>query len=366
MKRLLERGICRGARSAHNVNAHAEHLEARRLLSANLLVNPSFTLGNTGFTSAYGYGNKPAEYVVGKDPSLYYKGTISFGDHTTGTGLMLLANGSKTGTKYAWNEVVTVSKDTTYSFSGFVAAFAQLGNDHTDPNPPRLSFYVNGVGIGTFDVSAKDGVWHQFANVWSSGSSTTASIKIVDRISATSGNDFALDDLSFAASPSLLVNGDFAAGFAGFSTQYVKGTNPGDYEIASDPASIYKGVAAFGPVGGTGSQLLANGATSGSRYIWQESTSVAKDTTYEFSGFAATFSQLGNDHTDPSPADLAFYVNDVEVGTFKVNPTDGHFGGFIDTWNSGSSTTAKIKIVDLNHANTGNDFALDDLAFNAD
>jgi len=346
------------------VLALAEHLEARRLLSANLLVNGDFAAGKTGFSSQYGMGTSPGDYVVGNNPTSFYKGVVSFGP-PNGIGLMQMANGSTTGTEYVWHETVNVTKDSVYDFSGFAASLAQLGNDHTDPSPARLSFYVNGTGIGTFDVAAADGKFGTFANLWNSGGSTTASIKIVDRNPTFTGNDFALADLSFAAAnPNLLVNGDFAAGFVGFSTQYVKGTNPGDYAIASNPASVYKGVVPFGPPGGVGLQLLANGATSGSPYIWQEKTSVAKDSTYEFTGLAATFSQLGNDHTDPSPAHLAFYMNGAEVGIFKVNPTDGQFGEFAAIWNSGSSTTATIKIVDLNHSNTGNDFALDDLAFN--
>ncbi len=288
----------------------AEHLESRRLLSAsvasaapNLLVNPAFSSGNTGFSSQYGHGTQPGDYVVAKSPADIYPGTVSFGDHTSGTGLMLLANGSTSGTTYVWHETVSVTKGTTYDFAGFAASFAQLGKDHTDPSPARLSFYVNGVAIGTFKVAAADGKFGRFANLWSSGGSTTASIKIVDRNTASMGNDFALDDLSFAASPSLLVNGDFSSGYVGFSSQYVKGgKKPGGYVVAKDPASVYPGTVSFGDhTTGTGLMLLANGAASGSPYIWEESVSVTKDTAYDFSGFAASFAQLGMDHTDPTP-----------------------------------------------------------------
>jgi hypothetical protein len=344
--------------------ALTERLEPRQLLSANLLVNPDFSAGNTGFSSQYGTGTKPSQYVIARNPASVYPGVISFGP-PTGTGMQLLANGSTSGTKFVYHETVRVTKNTTYDFSGLVTTFAQTGNDHTDPSPARLSFYVNSAGIGTFKVPATDGKFGRFANLWNSGSSTTASIEIVDRNTASNGNDFALDNLSFAASPSLLVNGDFSAGYVGFSTQYIKGLKkPLGYFVTKDPASVYSGVVPFGPPGGTGLQLLANGATSGSPYIWQESVSVAKNTSYQFSGLAAAFAQLGNDHTDPSPAKLAFYVNGKPVGGFNVRATDGMFGAFSATWNSGNSTGATIKIVDLNHAASGNDFVLDHLAFN--
>ena len=224
---------------------------------------------------------------------------------------------------------------------------------------------MDGQGIGTFNVPATDGKFGKFANLWNSGNNTTASVEIVDRNTASNGNDFALDDLSFAASPSLLVNGGFSNGYIGFSTQYIKGDqNPRGYFIAKDPSTIYPGVVPFGPPGGTGMQLLANGAASGNPYVWQESVNVSKNSTYDFSGLAATFSQTGNDHTDPSPARLVFYVNGVSVGGLNVPATDGKFGSFAANWNSGSSTGTTIKIVDLNHAANGNDFALDHLAFN--
>jgi hypothetical protein len=349
---------------AQQALALAEPLEPRRLLSANLLVNPTFSAGNTGFSSQYKVGTQPGDYVVAKNPASVYAGVVSFGP-PSGTGSLLLANGSTSGTAYVYHETVHVAAGTTYDFAGFATSFSQLGNDHTDPSPARLSFYVNGVAIGTFKVAATDGSFGRFADLWSSGSSTTASIKIVDRNDAATGNDFALAELSFAASPSLLVNGDFSGGYQGFSSQYIKGgTKPDDYVVAKDPASIYAGVVSFGPPGGSGQQLLANGATSGSPYVWAESVSVAKDTTYDFSGLAAAFSQLGSDHTDPSPANLAFYVNGVGIGGFKVSATDGKFGSFAASWNSGNHTGATIKIVDLNHTNSGNDFVLGDLAFN--
>ena len=75
-----------------------ERLEDRQLLSqgVNLLTNGDFSAGNTGFTSQYTYspGNLLHEgtYTVDNNPhndSIY---GASFGDHTTGKGLMLIAN----------------------------------------------------------------------------------------------------------------------------------------------------------------------------------------------------------------------------------------------------------------------------------
>ena len=61
----------------------------------NLVANGDFSLGNTGFTSQYVYTTNlfPEDtYVVGDNPNHFHPQGANFGDHTTGTGLMLIAN----------------------------------------------------------------------------------------------------------------------------------------------------------------------------------------------------------------------------------------------------------------------------------
>jgi hypothetical protein len=174
-----------------------------RAVPSNLLVNGDFSLGNTGFTSQYTYSTDlgpEGNYVVGADPQTYNSGGASFGDHTTGTGLMLIANGDPTPNTYVWQETVNVSNTTTYSFSGWAASWGELGNN-MDPSPAQLEFFVNGVQIGSeFTLNAEDGEWSQFAASWNSGTSSVATIAIVDMNTTAVGNDFALDDLAFGVS----------------------------------------------------------------------------------------------------------------------------------------------------------------------
>ena len=71
-----------------------EVLEGRALLS-NLLVNGDFELGNTGFTTQYPNTNTTGGYIIGHNPAVDRGGAFSsFGDHTTGTGLMDLVDGA--------------------------------------------------------------------------------------------------------------------------------------------------------------------------------------------------------------------------------------------------------------------------------
>jgi len=65
----------------------------------NLLVNGDFSLGNTGFTSDYVFTSdtQPSgTYCIDTDPHNCDPAGASYGDHTSGTGLMLNANGAVT------------------------------------------------------------------------------------------------------------------------------------------------------------------------------------------------------------------------------------------------------------------------------
>ena len=67
--------------------------------AANLLVNGDFSLGNMGFTSDYIFTDDTepeGTYCINTDPHNCHPGGASYGDHTTGTGLMLNANGAVT------------------------------------------------------------------------------------------------------------------------------------------------------------------------------------------------------------------------------------------------------------------------------
>lgn len=171
-------------------------IEAIQTPAPNLLVNGSFSQGNTGFTSQYPYrAIAGGGYLVGSDPKDFDSTWLDIGDHTTGTGLMLEADASTVANTYVWEETVNVSAATAYSFVGWAADMHTL-----DTNVPKLAVYVNNVQIGaTFAVpSNPGGIWSRFTATWNSGSSKTATIKIVDLDTAYAGNDFGLDDLSFA------------------------------------------------------------------------------------------------------------------------------------------------------------------------
>ena len=72
----------------------------------NLILNGDFETGNTNFSNDYTYSPDnmmPADtYCVTTQPSRVHGAWASFGDHTTGAGLMLVANGDWELTNVVW------------------------------------------------------------------------------------------------------------------------------------------------------------------------------------------------------------------------------------------------------------------------
>ncbi|WP_338225869.1 beta strand repeat-containing protein [Algoriphagus confluentis] len=121
--------------------------------------------------------------------------------------------------------------------------------------------------------------------------------------------------------------------------------------------------------------LMVNGATTTigtpprQRIIWQQTVTVEPNTDYYFSAWAMNL--------NPSnPARLQFEVNGVLVGTIAdlntaPKPTSDaqvNLNNWVrfysdPTWNSGTATTAVIRIRNLNTVAGGNDFGLDDISF---
>lgn len=161
----------------------------------NLIVNGNFNNGNTGFTSQYTFTPNnvtEGQYFVGPNPQAWNGGLDNCQDHTTGNGNMLLVNGSPVADVEVWQQTVTVTPNTNYAFSTWIQAL-------WTPNPAQLSFAINGRNLGNLiTASLPTCTWTQFSATWNSGASTTAVISIVNRNTMVQGNDFALDDISFA------------------------------------------------------------------------------------------------------------------------------------------------------------------------
>jgi gliding motility-associated-like protein len=185
------------SKSSHSCTAAYEPLYD------NLVKNGDFELGNVNFTSNYAYKSgtgtaiiyATGSYAVATDPKSVHSGFATMGDHTTGTGKMMIANGSTTANVMIWSQKVSgIKPNTKYLLSAYLASCT--------PNTPAiLSFSIEGQKQGANISPGAVGIWTQFYTEWNSGSiSGDATITITNMQSGDDGNDFALDDISLTES----------------------------------------------------------------------------------------------------------------------------------------------------------------------
>ena len=196
--------------ATRQVNAYGTYYCKLTKNGTNLVTNGDFNLGNTGFTSGYVVGtggpfgllSNPGTYLVTTNTSLAHSNFTSFNNHTAGGGKMLVVNGASTPNVSVWCQNISVTPNTDFNFSTWVTS-CESGQPVSQL--AILQFSINGTPLflngsttqNTFSPTAIAPGWVQFAATWNSGSSTNASICIVNQNTSAAGNDFALDDIFF-------------------------------------------------------------------------------------------------------------------------------------------------------------------------
>jgi hypothetical protein len=161
---------------------------------AESVANGDFTQGNVGFTSAYEYNTNlwgEGTYYVDSDASLHHENFFGYGHGDNGN--FMIVNGATIPGTNVWTEQISVVPNTYYAFSTWVCTLAGQASEVA-----LLQFSINGNQLGNiFSAPPERYVWEQFYELWYSGSSTTATITILNQNTVGSGNDFGLDDISF-------------------------------------------------------------------------------------------------------------------------------------------------------------------------
>ncbi len=174
------------------------------ITGGNLVQNGDFEGGLTNvsnnFTTDYASGtggawgllSNPGEYAITTAANLVHNNFPGCTDHTTGAGNMMVANGASTANTIVWSQTVNVAPNTDYSFSYWAMRVSN------DPSTSDLQLFINGTPIGPINSTGAVCNWLQVADIWNSGAATSAQLEIVNQSVSASGNDFALDDISFA------------------------------------------------------------------------------------------------------------------------------------------------------------------------
>ncbi|MFT3679576.1 MAG: sugar-binding protein [Ferruginibacter sp.] len=166
----------------------------------NLITNPGFELGNIGFTSDYVHYSSQTisrqTYTVANSPQALDQYFTNCPDHTTGSGQMLVVDGSDAtnGADYTfWQQSIPVNVGSTYTFSYWIQTAS------ADPSYAQVQTKINGSAIGTGNSPATTvcGNWTQVTHTWTANS-PTAVISMYDLNTAGLGNDFTIDDMVFS------------------------------------------------------------------------------------------------------------------------------------------------------------------------
>ena len=347
----------------------------------NLVSNGDFSQGNTGFGTQHiltpGNIGGAQTYDVAERLNV-----ITYGDHTSGTGKMLGANGSNLADIVVWTQTANVAPNTNYVFSFWVSSWYPAA-------PSPFIIRINGIPAGTGQASPNVGQWNQISLSWNSGIQSRAAISIITTEGSDVGGDFAIDDILLypagttppapgnggtstppvtpppttpSSGQNLIVNGDFSQGNSQFSTQYIftSGNIGGaqTYDVVRNPAlsrpNDINPVSYADHTTGTGNMLAVNGSNVPNVIVWSQSVSTTPNTSYTFSFWVSSwFSE--------SPAPLAVLVNGSQIGITQAPSTVAQWTQYSIAWNSGNLTTANIAIQTIAGADIGGDFALDDL-----
>ncbi|MES2410258.1 MAG: hypothetical protein V4535_02310, partial [Bacteroidota bacterium] len=169
-----------------------------KITTVDLVTNSVFSNDNIGFFSDYTYiSNNPTSsqktYGIVSNPNAWEAGFSASCTGLTGTGKMMVVDGStaNAGNDVVWGEKIPVNPGQNYSFTFFAQSL-------TSSNPASIKVVINGVIIGTLNLTTTVCSWSQFPTyVWNSGSSTSAIIQLFDTNVSAVGNDFALSGIRF-------------------------------------------------------------------------------------------------------------------------------------------------------------------------
>ena len=175
-------------------------------LPVNLVTNGDFEAGNSGFTSGYSYSasnNTEGQYTVASNPYPWNGFFISSGDHTSGHGLMMVANGAPTAGQVVWSSnSIAVASGTNYFFEAFVNNVC-CANPFPGNTASILEFSLSLNGGAAISLGTKTtnlnlaGTWEGLStNYFFSGGGSVV-LSLINQNTIAAGNDFAIDDVFF-------------------------------------------------------------------------------------------------------------------------------------------------------------------------
>jgi hypothetical protein len=178
--------------------------------ATNLITNGDFSAGNSGFTTQYNYVS-PGPNVMWPEGNITIAANPfsvhSYWVNIAGSNPMLIANGATAGNLTIWQEsAINVVAGGKYNFAADVMNVCCNDSFHGANSPSSIIFQISTDGTTwtnlvshTTTPPGDAGVLTALSALYTAGASGTVSLRAINNINAPSGNDFALDNLSFAS-----------------------------------------------------------------------------------------------------------------------------------------------------------------------
>ena len=175
------------------------------LQSQNLIQNGNFEQGYVGFTSGLRYltvsDRTAGVFGVGTDSREFQVDFPSCSAHSGVGNKMMIVNGSTTVSTKVWEQVVDVVPNQTYAITFWYQNVTPVSDNL------GLSLTINNMVIAQDSTAfIAPCVWYSTRVLWNSGSNTLAVVRILDTYNIFTGDDFALDDISFEAYTVIPIN----------------------------------------------------------------------------------------------------------------------------------------------------------------
>ena len=172
-----------------------------------------------------------------------------------------------------------------------------------------------------------------------------------------------------SSSQNVVYNGGFEDGNTGFNsnlnyiTPYTITGGCGDYTITDNVKGFWMRYSHSSTAYSGANMMIIDGATSPNSIIWQQNVQVEPHTYYAFS--AQVMSCLTS-NSYGQYALLQFSVNGSQLGPIFHSPSKLYnWTQYYQIWYSGNNTTATLTILNQNNSGNGNDFAIDEIRFDA-
>jgi gliding motility-associated-like protein len=173
-------------------------------------------------------------------------------------------------------------------------------------------------------------------------------------------------DVLYNIGANLIQNPGFEQDYSSFSSDYQVGTvfgpfgflsDPGTYMVTTSPNLAHNNFNVcqdHTPAPGT-KMMVVNGSGTANQDVWYQTVPVLPNTDYLYSVWVT------NALDDANVARLQFKINGIMIqDVFTTGVVGCVWEQFSVVWNSGSNTTADVRLVNQNTVDSGNDFALDD------